>query len=287
MPPEFEEEERKILSRILAGEPLRQYETVRRHKDGTRIDVSLTVSPIRSEQGAIVGASKIARNITARKRAEIALREAQTRLQRWNVELEQAVNEKTAELQQSQERLRTLATELNLAEQRERKRLATELHDHLQQMLVVGKIAIGQGKRVAVGIPACERAFQRVDGILSDALTYSRTLVAELCPPVLHEHGLVAGLKWLAEYMKHRQEQTVTVIAPEDHELHLPEDQRVLLFQSIRELLINAAKHAGTGEATIVITERADQIQIEVRDHGRGFDLAAAAAACGCGGGNP
>jgi CheY-like chemotaxis protein len=206
-------------------------------------------------------------------------KEAQLRLERFAEELERQVARRTQELVSSQERLRTLATELNLAEQRERKRLATELHDHLQQMLVVGKIAIGQGKRAAVGIPACERAFQRVDGILSDALTYSRTLVAELCPPVLHEHGLVAGLKWLAEHMKHRQEQTVTVIAPEDHELHLAEDQRVLLFQSIRELLINAAKHAGTGEATIVITERADQIQIEVRDRGQGFDLAAAAAA--------
>jgi|GEM_PF-441669 len=206
-------------------------------------------------------------------------KEAQLRLERFAEELEHQVARRTQELVSSQDRLRTLATELNLTEQRERKRLATELHDHLQQMLVLGKIAIGQGKRVAVGIPACETAFQRVDGILSDALTYSRTLVAELCPPVLHEHGLVAGLKWLAEYMKNRQEQTVTVIAPEDRELHLPEDQRVLLFQSIRELLINAAKHAGTGEATIVIIERADQIQIEVRDHGQGFDLAAAAAA--------
>ncbi len=266
--------------RMAAGE-LDTYRVEKRfiHKHGHTVWARLTLSLMRTAAGAPDYEIAIVENIDERKWAEMALHDAQQRLQRWNVELEQAVNEKTAELQQSQERLRTLATELNLAEQRERKRLATELHDHLQQMLVVGKIAIGQGKRVAVGIPACERAFQRVDGILSDALTYSRTLVAELCPPVLHEHGLVAGLKWLAEYMKHRQEQTVTVIAPEDHELHLPEDQRVLLFQSIRELLINAAKHAGTGEATIVITERADQIQIEVRDRGQGFDLAAAAAA--------
>ena len=268
--------------RMAAGE-LDTYRVEKRfiHKHGHTVWARLTLSLMRTAAGAPDYEIAIVENIDERKRAEMALHDAQQRLQRWNVELEQAVNEKTAELQQSQERLRAIATELNLAEQRERKRLATELHDHLQQMLVVGKIAIGQGKRVAVGIPACERAFQRVDGILSDALTYSRTLVAELCPPVLHEHGLVAGLKWLAEYMKHRQEQTVTVIAPEDHELHLPEDQRVLLFQSIRELLINAAKHAGTGEATIVITERADQIQIEVRDHGQGFDLAAAAAAAG------
>lgn len=252
-----------------------------RGKDGQYRWFLSRAEPIRDEQGKLVRWFGTNTDITEQWQAEQKLRGAQERLQRWNVELEQTVNVKTAELQQSQDRLRALATELNLAEQRERKRLATELHDHLQQMLVVGKIAIGQGKRVAVGIPACETAFQRVDSILSDALTYSRTLVAELCPPVLHEHGLVAGLKWLAEYMKHRQEQTVTVIAPEDHELHLPEDRRVLLFQSIRELLINASKHAGTGEATVVLIERADQIQIEVMDHGRGFDLAAAGTPSG------
>ena len=246
-----------------------------RGKDGQYRWFLSRAEPIRDEQGKLVRWFGTNTDITEQRQAEQELREAQERLQNWNVELEQAVNVKTAELKQSQERLRALASELNLAEQRERKRLATELHDHLQQMLVVGKIAIGQGKRVAVGMPACESAFQRVDSILSDALTYSRTLVAELCPPVLHEHGLVAGLKWLAEYIKNKQEQTVTVIVPEDHELHLAEEQRVLLFQSIRELLINASKHAGTGEATVVITERADQIQIEVRDHGRGFDPAA------------
>jgi PAS domain S-box-containing protein len=85
---------------------------------------------------------------TKLRQTEEALRVAQMRLQRWNVELEQAVHVKTTELLESRDRLRMLATELNLAEQRERKRFATELHDHLQQILVVGKMAIGQSKRV-------------------------------------------------------------------------------------------------------------------------------------------
>ena len=64
-------------------------------------------------------------------------KEAEKRLQRWSVDLERAVSQKTSELLQSQEQLRALATELNLTEQRERKRLATELHDYLAQLLVV------------------------------------------------------------------------------------------------------------------------------------------------------
>jgi len=148
-------------------------------------------------------------------------------------------------------------------------------------MLVLGKLEIGQGKRVAIGIPACETALKRVDDILSDALTYSRTLVAELSPPVLREHGLAAGLKWLAEYMNKKHRQTVTMIIVEDHGLMLPEDQRALLFQSVRELLINASKHAGTHEATVQMTQSENEIWIEVRDQGVGFDLAAAGAAAG------
>jgi signal transduction histidine kinase len=86
-------------------------------------------------------------------------------------QLEQALSEKTAELRQSQRWLRALVSELILAEQRERKRLANELHDHLQQILVLGKLIIGQGKRFANGVPDCEIVLKKVEDILSDALT--------------------------------------------------------------------------------------------------------------------
>jgi signal transduction histidine kinase len=204
------------------------------------------------------------------------IKEAQERLRQWSLELQHAVNLKTAELQQSQERLRTMATELNLAEQRERKRLAMELHDHLQQMLVFGKLTVGQCKQMASGVPAYESVLKKVDNILSDALAYSRTLVAELSPPVLRDHGLAASLIWLAEYMEKRYGHTVTVVVPEDQQLDLPEDQRMLLFQSVRELLINSAKHAGTGHAKLTMEQQANYVCITVSDDGKGFDPIAA-----------
>jgi CheY-like chemotaxis protein len=187
------------------------------------------------------------------------------------------------EIRQSQERLRALATELNLAEQRERKRLAMELHDHLQQILVLGKLRVGQGKRYAIGLPDCEKVLKKVDDVLSDALTYTRTLVADLSPPALRDHGLAADLKWLAESMK-KHGLIVTVRVPEDESLKLREDQTVLLFQSARELLINALKHAGTGQAVIEMAEKEGRLEITVRDEGRGFDLAAAANSTPSGG---
>lgn len=206
-------------------------------------------------------------------------KEAQLRMERFAQELEAQVEDRTRDLVQSQERLRALTRELNLAEQRERKRLATELHDHLQQILIVGKLMIGQGKQSVRGVPAYETVLKNVDDILSDALTYSRSLVAELSPPVLRDHGLSASLKWLAEDMKTKHALTVTAVVPDDRELHLPEDQRVLLFQSVRELLINSAKHAGTGQATLTMDQRVDQLRITVRDEGRGFDSTAATGA--------
>ena len=98
-----------------------------------------------------------------RKWTEEALRESEVRLKHFAEELERRVTTRTAELLQSQERLRAMATELNLAEQRERKRLAAELHDHLQQLLVLGKLTLGQGKRETTSYPAAARTMKKVD----------------------------------------------------------------------------------------------------------------------------
>ena len=238
----------------------------------------VTVSPVRDTGERVVHLLAISRDITERKQTEAELTKAQKQLQHWNVELEQAVSEKTAELRQSQERLRALASELTLAEQRERKRIATELHDHLQQLLVFGKITIGQGKRIVAGVPGGDTLLKQVDDMLSDALTYTRTLVADLSPTVLRDHGLAAALQWLGSYMQ-KHHQSVTVTVPDGDGPKLPEDQVLLLFQCVRELLINSSKHAATGEATVRMSQADGMLRIEVQDDGQGFDLAAAAAA--------
>jgi PAS domain S-box-containing protein len=200
------------------------------------------------------------------------IQHAQARLQQWNADLERSVNVKTGELLESQAQLRALATELNLAEQRERPRLATDLHDHLQQLLVLGKLKLARGKQVSDISPVVGRVVSETDQILSDALTYTRTLVTQLNPPILREHGLAAGLKWLTESMtKHDLVVSVTV---EDN-VDLPDDHAVLLFQSVRELLINSAKHSGTNKAWVMLKKQEKELVIEVRDEGVGFEISA------------
>ena len=209
---------------------------------------------------------------------EAALRESGERLQAAAADLEKRVDERTRDLVRSQADLRALASELNLTEQRERKRLAGELHDHLQQMLVFGKLQLGRGMMQTGVDPECMEVIRDVYGMLSEALTYTHTLVAELCPPVLREHGLLAGLRWLADYMK-RYGMKVTVKLPDEEDLALPEDCTILLFQSVRELLMNAHKYAGTGLAEVALVHGQGALMIHVRDRGKGFDSAAATSA--------
>ena len=209
-----------------------------------------------------------------RKRAEEALRESEGRLRSFAGELERLVAERTDELVQSQARLRELATELNLTEHRERTKLAAELHDHLAQLLVLGRLKLGQAKRLGGLAGPCADLVKDAEGVLHEALAYTRTLVAGLSPPVLHEFGLAAALRWLATQME-RYHLTVEVEAPEVSAWPIPEDRAVLLFQSVRELLINTAKHAGVDRATVRLACPAAGVELEVRDEGRGFDLTA------------
>ena len=217
------------------------------------------------------------RDIAERTRIAIERRSAEDRLRTFAGQLEQMVARRTGELVHSQARLRALTTELNLAEQRERKRLAAELHDHLAQMMVLGRLTISQAKRIAGVPPACVELLDRAEEILAESLTYTRTMVADLAPPVLHDLGLPTALKWLAEYMQ-RYQLSVAVQLHDEERMHLPEDQAILLFQSVRELLLNAAKHAGSDEAWVRLEWSNGGLRITVRDQGKGFDPDAIAA---------
>jgi signal transduction histidine kinase len=180
--------------------------------------------------------------------------------------------ERTRALTQSQARLRALATELNLAEQRERKRIATELHDHLGQLLVVGKIKLSQAKQLPGLMPGCQGLLNEVDQMLTQSIAYTRTLVVDLAPPALHDFGLLGGLEWLVEQM--RRHGLAVSLQTSLEQLQLPEYQTIPLFQSIRELLTNVMKHAGSDDVTVTVSleQHIGTLRIEVRDNGVGFD---------------
>jgi PAS domain S-box-containing protein len=128
------DEEPNILRRIRSGLRVDHYETIRAHKNGTLIDISLTVSPLKDKDGNIVGASKIARDITERKRVEAELRKVQNELALANDELEDRVRKRTAELE--------AATVALLKDMEARKRLEAQLRE-TQKLESIGILAGG------------------------------------------------------------------------------------------------------------------------------------------------
>lgn len=186
-----------------------------------------------------------------------------------------ALEARTKELMLSQERLRALASDLTLTEQRERRKLATDLHDYLAQLLVVGRMKL---RRAATSTtdPSGSQLLQELDKILQDSLQYTRTLIADLAPPALQEFGLTHALHWLSEHMR-AHGLTVDVQVQADR-INLPDDQAILVFQSVRELLLNVVKHGGTNRAVVGVETTPTELHITVVDDGQGFDSAAVTA---------
>jgi PAS domain S-box-containing protein len=234
-------------------------------KDRTIFWANVVLSALKDESGKLTGFARVTRDVSERKEKEEQLREV-------TVELEQRVEERTEELVRSQQRLRNLATELTLTEQRERKRLAGELHDYLAQLLVLMRMKIRQASP-RIPDPKATALLKDADQAITDSLNYTRSLVAELAPPALQEFGLIEGFGWLADQMK-THGLTVSV-HKHLQRIVLPDDQAVLVFQSVRELLFNVLKHAGTGQAELAVEpSREGELTITVADRGHGFDPA-------------
>jgi PAS domain S-box-containing protein len=234
------------------------------HDDRLGGDFLVSTTPLLDEHGRMAGSVHVARDVTARKRAEGQLREL-------NETLEQRVAERTAEVEQQASRLRALAAELSQVEQRERKRLANVLHDHIQQLLVAARMQLDWLKRHP-GDTRVQSAGQGVDSILREAIDATRSLAVELSPPILHEAGLIAGLNWLAAKMGEKNQFKVDVRSDSRAE-PATEDIRFLLFECVRELLFNALKHSGVQQAGVtVVRTRDDRIKIVVEDKGKSFD---------------
>jgi PAS domain S-box-containing protein len=186
-------------------------------------------------------------------------------------ELDRRVAERTQELADSQARLRALVAELARAEERERRRLAIELHDTMAQMLLVSRLKLDRAGSLARSTELRE-LLTDAQKSLDDSINYTRTLMAELSPRVLYDLGLPPALRWLAEQMA-RHGLSVEV-SGETEGLSLPEDHAVFLFQCVRELLWNVVKHAGTNKASVSYYLEHGQLTVRIADQGKGFDPA-------------
>lgn len=192
-------------------------------------------------------------------------------LKEWNETLERRVQERTAEAEHRARQLQQLAGELTQAEHQERRRLAQVLHDGLQQLLVGAKFNLGI-LRSQMNDSQLHQGIQHVDNLIDESLATSRSLTAELSPPILHEGSFVQVLHWLSRWARDKHALTVEVQADEQA-APKAESIRLLLFQAVRELLLNIRKHAGVDHACIHLRPlENNQAEITVADRGAGFD---------------
>lgn len=169
------------------------------------------------------------------------------------------------------DRLRRLASELVLAEERERRRIANDVHDGLGDELSLARIKAAE---LGAAHPADPRVTE-LTRILDRCIGAARTLTFALAPPVLHELGLHAALEWLVEQRNADSGVQMSFSGPPEP-AGMTEAERILCYRSVRELLRNVVKHAGARSAAVTARMRAGVYEIEVLDDGQGFDAAQA-----------
>jgi PAS domain S-box-containing protein len=233
------------------------------HRDGSERPIDDSAAPIRNHDGSLQGVVLVFRDVTERRRAE-------GRLRALNESLEQRVAERTAVAEQRARQLHTLAVELTEIEQRERRRLAVLLHDHLQQILVAAAMQLSMARRQPSRL--VEEKIADAGNLVRQAIETSRSLAIELAPPVLYDAGLRAALRWLARWSEDRWGLRVDAQIAASEEPGRIETSAFLL-QAARELLLNVVKHSGAREAALRFSNPAPGlVEIAVEDSGSGFE---------------
>lgn len=175
------------------------------------------------------------------------------------------------ELKASEQQLHHLNSQLLTAQENERKRLATELHDEVGQSLTVMKLkTILLEENLAQGIDGaveCEEMVQYIDTTIENV----RRLCRDLTPTVITDLGLAAALMWLIENMAHHFEISAA-IALDDVDEILSLDRQLLVYRIFQEALSNAVKHAEAGRLTLSARQEKNKLFFSIEDNGRGFN---------------
>ena len=203
------------------------------HKDNRVVWGQVTVSLLRAAGGAPQFAIGMVADISDRKKAE-------------------------EDIRTYQEQLQSLASELSLTEERERRRLGTDLHDHIGQALAVSKIKLGVLQK-SVTAKKQAKSLGEVRELIDQMIQDTRSLTFELSLPVLYELGFEAAVEWFARQVRSQHGLKVDV---QNDMVPIPMDDeiKVLLFRSVRELMLNIVKHAQAHNARVTIRREDDEL---------------------------
>jgi PAS domain S-box-containing protein len=278
IPQDRRNEETTILAKLRQGERIDHFDTIRLRKDGTKLEISLTISPVRDAAGKIIGASKIARDIAGRKRIERELHESEQRFRTLADALDtqvqfrtQELRRRNAEILQQSEQLRDLSGRLMSLQDEERRRIARDLHDSAGQNLAALSMSIMRLKEDAKGDPArLSESIKDAQDLIQQLSDEIRTTSYLLHPPMLDEMGLASAIGWYIDGLSQRSGLSVEVNIS-DNLGRLAPGTELAIFRLVQECLTNIHRHSGSKTAVIRIARDADKISAEVQDHGKGI----------------
>jgi PAS domain S-box-containing protein len=278
IPSDRQEEENEILARLKRGDRVDHFETIRMRKDGTTVDISVTISPLKDSTGNVVGASKVARDISKQKLTEQILREGEERYRKLARTLEAEVRARTDELEsqnaevlRQSELLREFSRRLMHMQDEERRRMARELHDSAGQTLtILGMNLARLVQKAARSSPDIASEAENTQELVQQLHREIRTTSYLLHPPLLDESGLASALSWYIQGVSERSGIDIALNIPEDFG-RLPRDMELVVFRLVQECLTNIHRHSGSKSATIKAKRDAEQVIVEVRDQGKGI----------------
>ncbi len=250
-PPDRRPGSRELMRKVGNGERRRRREVVRVRADGARVAVSLTVTPLCDLAGRPAGIAEIGRDVTGRRRDERRTERA---------------------LRESERRRREIVASMLQAEEVERSRIATALHDDTVQVMIASLMAMDRVALVAQknGSAHLASAVAVARATLEEATDRTRRLMFELRPSVLLREGLLAAVRVLAEQVARETGATARVRGSVGRYDHAVEE---LVYRSVQEALANVRKHAHPSTIAVALLEHAGSLRAEVCDDGLGFDV--------------
>ena len=247
-PPEFY---KQMWETIAAGNEWRG-EFCNRNKQGQIYWEYASISPVQDDRGVITHYVSVKEDVTARKEAE-------------------------EKLEEYQDQLRRLALELAQTEDQQRRQIADDLHDRIGQHLAAVKIRLQLLRQSA---PAdSHAAVDRILELIEQTIQDTWSLTFELSPPMLYELGLEPALEWLVERYQQEHEAIRFTFHDDQQPKALAEAVRGQAYRCVRELLLNAVRHAQAGHVTVSVSRSGPDVHLCVGDDGVGFDAAQAEAA--------
>ena len=218
------------------------------HKSGTEFPVDINLSPLDTDEGLLIFSS--IRDVTERKKAE-------------------------QKVQKYQQRLKKLASQLTIAEENERRRIAADLHDHVGQSLSLARMQLATLIKATPDSSLADLC-QDISGTLLEAIRDTKKLIFELSSPSLNEIGLGAAIsEWLEDLVSKQHGLKTEFIDNIDESLRkaLDKDIRAILFRNVREVITNVVKHGQAKKVSVRLDNSAESIRITVQDDGVGFDV--------------